>query len=147
VLDAARERIAFVFDAYESIIVSISGGKDSTVLAHLTLVEAHRRGRRIGLFFLDEEAMYQSTIEQVEYLMGLYLENTIPLWLQVPFNLTNATSFVESQLQCWEPGSHKIWMRPKRAGSIQHPPWDPATEIRNKYNGLGFYEVIENFER
>ena len=72
VLEAARERISYIFDEVEHVIVSISGGKDSTVLAHLALVEAHKRGRKIGLFYLDEEVVYQARIDQVEYLMSLY---------------------------------------------------------------------------
>lgn len=148
VLDAARERIAFVFDSFEQIVVSISGGKDSTVLAHLALLEAQRRARRIGLYFLDEEVVYQATVDQVEYLMSLFPENTIPLWLQVPFRLTNAVSVEDGQVQCWEPGAHKIWMRPKRMNAIQHPPWDRATEtVRDRRKGFGFYDAIENFER
>lgn len=147
VLEAARERIAFIFDEFENIIVSISGGKDSTVLAHLTLTEAHKRGRRVGLFFLDEEVVYRSTIEQIEYLMNLYPENTIRLWLQVEFNLTNATSLTEPQLKCWEAGKHKIWMRPKRPDSIKFPPWDREKEtIRDKNKGFGFYDAIDNFQ-
>lgn len=63
VLDAARERIAFVFDHFKEVHVSISGGKDSTVLAHLALIEARRRNRKVGLFFLDEEVVYQSTVD------------------------------------------------------------------------------------
>src|SRR5690606_26140793 len=66
VLEAARERIAFVFDTFEQVIVSVSGGKDSTALAHLVLVEAKRRGRKVGLYFLDEEVVYESTVKQVE---------------------------------------------------------------------------------
>lgn len=148
VLEAARERIAFVFDHHETIIVSISGGKDSTVLAHLALIEARARRRRIGLFFLDEEAMYQSSVDQAEYLMTLFPDETIPLWLQIPFLLTNATSATEGQLQCWEPDKHKVWMRARRAGSIQHAPWDRAGEtVRDRRKGFGFYDAIENFER
>jgi predicted phosphoadenosine phosphosulfate sulfurtransferase len=148
VLTAARRRVSFIFDSFESIIVSISGGKDSTVLAHLALVEAHRRGRRVGLSFIDEEVVYQSTVDQVEYLMELFPDNTDRLWLQVPFKLTNATSLTESQLVCWEPGKHKIWMRPKKPYAIQHPPWDRATEtVRDKVKGFGFYDAIENFHR
>jgi predicted phosphoadenosine phosphosulfate sulfurtransferase len=148
VLEAARKRIAFVFDAFETIVVSVSGGKDSTVLAHLALVEANRRNRRIGMFFLDEEAIYEATADQVDYLMGLFPQNTIRLWFQIPFRLTNATSVEEGQVQCWEPGEHKRWMRPKKAFAIQHPPWDPATQtVRDKRKGFGFYDVIENFER
>jgi len=147
VLDEARQRIAYVFDEFENIVVSISGGKDSTVLAHLSLAEAHRRGRKIGLFFLDEEVVYDSTVEQVDYLMSLYPENTIRLWLQLEFNLTNAASLTEGQLKCWEAGKHKLWMRPKRADSIKFPPWDREKEtIRDKNKGFGFYDALENFE-
>lgn len=147
VLAEARKRIAYIFDEFENIVVSISGGKDSTVLAHLALVEAHRRQRKVGMFFLDEEVVYDSTVEQVDYLMSLYPENTIRLWLQLEFNLTNAASLTEGQLKCWEAGKHKIWMRPKRADSIKFPPWDREREtIRDKNKGFGFYDALENFE-
>lgn len=148
VLEAARERIAFVFDAFENIIVSISGGKDSTCLANLALTEANRRGRRIGLFLLDEEVLYQSSVDQVEYLMSLFPENTKRMWLQIPFFLTNATSFQGSQLRCWEPGEHKLWMRPKGELNMKAKPWKEEDErFRSGYSWLDFYGVIENFER
>lgn len=148
VLEAARARISWVFDHHETIICSVSGGKDSTALAHLALAEATRRKRRIGLFFLDEEVVYQSSADQVEYLMTLEPEHTIPLWLQVEFRLTNATSTTEGQLVCWEAGKHKLWMRPKKPWAIQHAPWDRATEtVRDRRKGFGFYDAIENFER
>jgi predicted phosphoadenosine phosphosulfate sulfurtransferase len=147
VITAAKERISYIFDEFENIIVSISGGKDSTTLAHLALIEAHKRNRKIGIFFLDEEVVYDSTVKQIEYLMNMYPENTIKLWFQIEFNLTNATSIAESQLRCWEAGKHKIWLRSKNAESIQHKPWSIEKEtIRDKNKGFGFYDVIENFE-
>lgn len=147
VLEATKERISRVFDDFENIIVSISGGKDSTVLAHLALVEANKRGRKIGLFFLDEEVVYESTINQIRYLMSLYPENTNKLWLQIDFNLTNCLSADQSQLKCWEVGKHKEWMRPKEKNSIQYAPWNRETEtVANKTKGFGFYDVITNFE-
>ena len=142
VLDAARERISLVFDSFESIIVSISGGKDSTVVVHLALLEAAKRNRKIGIFFLDEEVVYQSTVDQVEYLMSLYPENTNRLWLQVPFNLTNATSYTDRYLTTWEPGKHKQWMRPKGRQNIVAPPWGESPTIRNKAIGFDFYDVM-----
>lgn len=148
VLEAARARIRFVFDNFREVHVSISGGKDSTVLAHLALLEARRRARKVGLFFLDEEAVYDSTIQMIEYLMELYPEATNRLWLQIPFALTNAVSLAQSQLIAWEPGKHKIWMRPKKAYSIHAAPWDRRQEtVRDKVKGFGFYDVIENWER
>lgn len=77
VLDETKKRISRIFDDWENICVSISGGKDSTVLAHLALLEANKRGRRIGLFFLDEEVVYDSTIKQIRYLMEMFPDNAI----------------------------------------------------------------------
>lgn len=147
VLTAARARIAFIFDSFESIIVSVSGGKDSTVVAHLALEEAARRNRKVGLFFLDEEVVYQSTVDQVEYLMALKPESTNRLWLQVEFNLTNAVSLTGGYLRAWEHGKHKKWMRPKGARNILAAPWDRSKEVvRNREKGLDFYSVLDNFE-
>jgi predicted phosphoadenosine phosphosulfate sulfurtransferase len=147
VLEAAKERISYIFDTYENIVVSISGGKDSTVLAHLALKEANKRNRKIGIFFLDEEVVYDSTIKQVDYIMNMYPENTIKLWLQIEFNLTNATSYKDPYLKCWEKGKHKIWMRSRRKDAIWHKPWDEKKEkIRNKKIGLDFYAVLDNFQ-
>ena len=147
VLTAAKRRVSFLFDNYENIHVSISGGKDSTVLAHLILTEAHRRNRKVGIFFLDEEVVYDSTVKQIRYIMNLYPENTIKLWYQIEFNLTNSTSLSEPQLKCWERGKHKIWMRTKEPDSIQYPSWDRSKEtIRDKNKGFGFYDAIENIQ-
>lgn len=148
VLEAARRRISFVFNHFEEIVCSISGGKDSTTLAHLVLTEADRRKRRIGLFLLDEEVLYQSSVDQVEYLMNLFPNATKRMWLQVPFHLTNATSVEEGYLVCWEPKKHKIWMRPRVDFAIKGKPWDERSEtVSNKNLGLGFYDVIANYER
>lgn len=149
VLQAARERISFVFDNFETINVSISGGKDSEVLAHLTLEEAKRRNRRVGIFFLDEEVVYQSTIEMVEYIIEeMAPDAVIPLWLQIEFNLTNATSLTETQFIPWEAGKHKLWLRPKKSYAIKFPMWDTKTQyVADKNKGFGFYDVFVNFER
>lgn len=148
VLEAARERIAFLFGAFDQIIVSISGGKDSTVLAHLALSEAKKRERKIGLYFLDEEVVYQSTVDQIDYLMNLFPRNITKIWLQIECRLTNATSIDEGQLICWEAGKHKLWMRAKKAFAVQHQMWaEEGQTVRDKNKGFGFYDVIDNFER
>lgn len=146
VLEAARERISYVFDNFDNVICSISGGKDSTVLCYLALQEARRRGRKLGLFFLDEEAMYKSTIEEVEYLMNLYPENTTRFWLQIPFNLTNATSYSEGYLKCWDVKEKKKWMHKRSEKNVLKQTWSHETKIINKDIGLDFYSVLYNFE-
>lgn len=149
VKDATQERIEFIFDNYENISVSISGGKDSTVLAHYALREASKRGRKIEVFFLDEEVMYQSSINQVSYLMTeMYPDAVIPMWYQIEFNLTNAVGLGKTQLKCWQSGKNKEWMRKRRKDSIKYAPWSKSEEIvSNKTIGLDFYDVIKNHEK
>lgn len=114
VLDAARKRVAKVFDEFDRIVVSVSSGKDSTCLFHLCLQEAERRGREIHVFFLDQEAEYQGTVEIMRTMMGR--PNVIPWWYQVPIQMTNATSFREPFLYAWGPGEK--WIRPKEPNAI-----------------------------
>ncbi|MEA4884224.1 MAG: phosphoadenosine phosphosulfate reductase family protein [Clostridia bacterium] len=134
VLDAARERYAFIFDRFDSIYVSVSGGKDSTVLYRLAIEEAVKRNRKINLFFLDQEMEYGSTIRLMRGMMEH--PNVIPLWYQVPIRMTNATSYTEELLYAWGPGEE--WMREKELDSIH--------EIAGEYPQR-FYPFFEWFER
>lgn len=109
VYDAALERIALVFDSFENIIVSVSGGKDSTALYWLVMKEAEKRNRLVGVFFLDQEAEYQATIDQIERMMSHPL--AIPMWYQVPIMMTNATSYRQDMLYAW--GENDTWIREK----------------------------------
>ncbi len=65
VLDAARERISYAFDHFERLYISFSGGKDSTVMMHLVMEEAEKRGRTVGVLIIDLEAQYRATISHV----------------------------------------------------------------------------------
>lgn len=116
VYDAAQERLRFVFDHFETIVVSYSGGKDSTVLLELARQEARRRGRQIHVLFIDLEAQYRVTIEQVEATM-LGDETIIPWWICLPLNLRNAVSVFQPHWACWDPAERRHWVR-------ELPPYD-----------------------
>ena len=57
VYEAAKERIKFVFENFEKVYVSFSGGKDSSVVLNLALdyMREHREKRKLGILFLDLE--------------------------------------------------------------------------------------------
>lgn len=111
VLEAARRRIAFVFDDFPRIYISFSGGKDSSVMVHLVMDEAIKRGRKVGLLFVDLEAQYALTIKHVEDIYAKYADHIEPYWCSLPIHLRNAVSQFEPQWMCWEPGREDDWVR------------------------------------
>lgn len=111
VLDAARQRMSFIFDHYERIVVSYSGGKDSTVLLELARQEAVRRSRQIHAMFIDPEAQYSATIRQVERAI-LHDPVIIPIWICVPLLWRNAVSVFQPHWRAWDPAERHRWLRP-----------------------------------
>ncbi len=114
VLEATQKRISLLFDNYDNIQLSFSGGKDSTVLFHLINDEAQKRNRQFIVYFQDQEAEYQATIDLVEWAMQQ--PNVIPLWYQVPIFMTNAAS--QQQLFLWAWGENENWVRDKHQVAI-----------------------------
>ena len=68
VYEALQRRLNFLFEEFDNIFVSISGGKDSGLLLNLVLdfQKAHYPDKRIGVFHQDFEAQYSATTEYVE---------------------------------------------------------------------------------
>ena len=62
VLEGALDRTCWTFDHYESVYLSYSAGKDSTVMLYLAAEEARRRGRRIGVLLVDLEGQFDMTM-------------------------------------------------------------------------------------
>src|SRR5262245_54883780 len=65
VLDLARERIDETFKLFDTVAVSFSGGKDSTVCLHLAHEAAQARNKNLIVFHYDEEAIPYETEEYV----------------------------------------------------------------------------------
>jgi len=146
VYEAAIERLNYVFDNYKNIVVSFSGGKDSSVLAYLALEVAKQRGRKIYLFYLDQEIEYSSTIEIVDYMMKL--DGVIPLWFQVSALLTNTSSMYDNVIDPWNPEKKHIWIRGQKVKSIKKIDWDvtvPYTFPKEKK--YGFYGLVQCMEQ
>ncbi len=111
VLEAARQRIAWTFDTFPRVYVSFSGGKDSSVTTHLVMDEAIRRGRKVGLLYIDFEAQYKASIDHLQELYDLYRDHIEPYWVALPIHLRNAVSMYEHHWVCWEPGREADWVR------------------------------------
>jgi len=113
VLVAARKRISIIFDKFKRIYVAFSGGKDSTVALHLVMDEAIKRGRKVGVMYIDFEAQYKDTITHLESMFSLYKDNIDAHWVCVPMLLRNALTNYEPQWMCWDDDKRDIWVREK----------------------------------
>lgn len=113
VLEATKSRISKVFDDFERIYISYSGGKDSTVMTHLVMDEAKRRGVKVGLLIIDLEAQYSHTISHIEEMIDKYRENIDLHWFCGELLLRNAVSDFEPKWCCWDENNKDIWVRDK----------------------------------
>lgn len=134
VLEAAKQRVAWVFDTFPRIYCSVSGGKDSTVMLHLVMEEAIKRNRTIGVLFVDLEGQYKLTIEHMQDVFNLYRDHIESYWICLPIHLRNAVSQFEAQWICWEPGREEDWIRPLPEGAISDQAYFP------------FYQYAMEFE-
>ena len=113
VLDASRDRIRKVFDSFEKYYISFSGGKDSTVMTHLVMEEAIKRGVKVGLLIIDLEAQYKHTIDHVREIVEQYRDNIELHWFCGELLLRNAVSDFQPKWVCWNEEDKAIWVREK----------------------------------
>lgn len=140
VLTAARERISWTFDNFEKIYLSFSGGKDSTVMLHLTMDEAIKRNRKIGLLIVDLEGQYKMTIDHMESCIERYKDNIELFWVCLPIHLRNAVSVFEPFWVCWDKKEEKNWIRKKPKCAIKDSGY-----FEFFHDGMEFEEFVPLF--
>jgi len=111
VLEASRKRIKVIFDNFNKIYLSFSGGKDSSVMMHLVLEEAIKRNRTIGILIIDLEAQYKDTMDHVKEMVTRYKDNIDLHWVCVPLLLRNALTNYEPRWVCWDEDKKSSWVR------------------------------------
>lgn len=130
VFEEALDRIRLLYDEFPNVIVSFSGGKDSTVVLELAKIVARERGKLpVPVMWLDQECEFEATAEYVKRVM--YDPDVKPMWFQIPFKLQNATSNTESWLNVW--GEGEDWVREQ----------DPISYKENIYGTTRFVKLME----
>ncbi len=139
VLQATEQRIQWVLDNFSRVCVSFSGGKDSTVMLHLTAQAARLQGKKISVLFIDWEAQFSCTIAHCEKLRALYQDVIDTFyWVALPLTTQNALTQYKPQWQCWEPGAR--WVRQPPPGAIAHPDYFPFYQP-----GMSFEAFVSHF--
>jgi predicted phosphoadenosine phosphosulfate sulfurtransferase len=132
VLDAAIDRVRFIFDEFKNVVVGFSGGKDSTVTLNIALKVAEEKNRLpLKVLFVDQEAEWQGTIDYVEKVMND--PRVKPMWFQMPMVITNNASSYERYSECWNPQKKDSWIHP----------YNPLSIKENKYGTNRFHDLFE----
>lgn len=115
VYEATQERLRFLFEEFDNIFVSFSGGKDSGLLLNLVLdfQRAYYPRKTVGVFHQDFEAQYSMTTEYVEYtFQQLGNRNVERYWVCLPMATRTAMSNYEMYWYPWDDTKKDIWIRP-----------------------------------
>ncbi len=119
VYEALQGRLHFIFQEFENILVSFSGGKDSGLLLNLVLDFRNRYypGQSIGVFHQDFEAQYSVTTEYIERTFARIEKEVEPYWVCLPMATRTALSNYEMYWYPWDDTKQEAWVRPMP----QHP--------------------------
>lgn len=138
VFERSLMRIRWLYDEFGQIVVSFSGGKDSTVTLELALIVARERGiEKVPVVWLDQEAEYTAT---VEYCSQVFTRPDIdPYWLQIPLPMSNNASHGEDEwMTIWDPEMESLWIHPKSDIAITEDRWNVSGFAS------GLHEVIDS---
>lgn len=135
VLQATNERLDITFKSFDQVCVSLSGGKDSSVMLQLALNKAKEYNKKIDVLFIDMEAQYLETIKHIRDLTATnnYINNFY--WVSLPLSLRNAVSIFEPRWVCWKEEDKEKWVREL-----------PTEGINLENNIFPFYKYAMEFE-
>lgn len=125
VLDATFERLEFIFEHFDYVYFSASGGKDSSVMVQLANMVAQKYNKKFDILYIDLEAQYKATINHIYELKKL--SNLRDFYhITLPIALRNAVSVLQPKWICWEEESKHLWVRemPKDSINISNCPFD-----------------------
>jgi len=111
---ASIERVEYIFNNFERIYLSFSGGKDSGVMLNLVLDYMRKNNitKKIGLMTLDNEANYEHSLNFMHKIIKDNLDLLDVYWCCLPITLPCTISSYSVDWQCWGEDDKDKWIRP-----------------------------------
>jgi predicted phosphoadenosine phosphosulfate sulfurtransferase len=106
VYEAAIERLRFVRENFDRVVVAFSGGKDSTLTLHLAMEVFSD----FTVYFWDKESNLISTADFIRDIFDTLSGRVEPYWFALPFRMRNALSVYEPYWYCWDPSCVDRWI-------------------------------------
>ena len=115
VYEATQQRLKYIFEEFDNIYLSFSGGKDSGLLLNMMLdfQKKYYPERKIGVFHQDFEAQYTVTTQYIERTFKrLEGEEAVELyWVCLPMATRTALSSYEMFWYPWDDAKKEAWVR------------------------------------
>ena len=113
VYEALMDRFKLLFEEFENIYISFSGGKDSGLLLNLILDYRNKYypEKPIGVFHQDFEAQYTVTTEYIERTFEKIKDQVEPYWVCLPMATRTALSSYEMFWYPWDDKKQELWVR------------------------------------
>ena len=113
VYTALQERLKLIFEEFDNIYISFSGGKDSGLLLNLVLDyrREHFPDKKIGVFHQVFEAQYTVTTEYIERTFERIKGEVEPYWVCLPMATRTALSSYEMYWYPWDDTKKECWVR------------------------------------
>lgn len=126
VYDNLQKRLKFIFEEFENIYVSFSGGKDSTLLLNLVLdfKRKYYPNKKIGVYHQDFEAQYSVTTKFIEDTFEKIKDEVEPYWLCLPAATRTALSNYQMYWYPWDDQKEDVWVR-------EMPKFDYVINLKN----------------
>jgi predicted phosphoadenosine phosphosulfate sulfurtransferase len=120
VLEATNARLKKIFDEFDNVYVSFSGGKDSGVLlnAAIDYIRNNKIDRKIGVFHIDYEAQYQMTTDYVDLELDKNIDIIEVYRICLPIAASCATTMDKGYWIPWDLDAKDLWVRDMPGNAI-----------------------------
>jgi predicted phosphoadenosine phosphosulfate sulfurtransferase len=151
VYEAARKRIKYIFEEFEQIVVSFSGGKDSGVMLNLVLDYATETNQlsKVCVYHLDYEAQYQMTTDYVTRTFENLPAGVKKYWVCLPIKAPCCTSMFQNHWQPWKMEEKEIWCRdlPEQSINESNNPFKFDYEVGDYEFNIKFAKFISKHKK
>ena len=112
VYEATQERLDYIFNEFDNILVAFSGGKDSGICLNLCYdyAKSHDMLNKLAMYHLDYEAQYQMTTDYVTSVFNGF-PKIKKYWLCLPMKAQCAVNMDAGYWIPWENSKKDIWVR------------------------------------
>lgn len=115
VYEATQNRIKFIFDNFERVYVSFSGGKDSGIVLNLCIdyVRANNIQEKLGVLIMDNECNFTHSLEFMHRILDDNRDVLEIYWCCLPITLPCTVSSYHVDWQCWNTTEEHKWVAPR----------------------------------